>query len=111
MKIAMPCNGNEIAEHFGRCEKYFIFEIENSEIKSKAEIPHPGHEQYLIPRMLSEKGTDILICKDLGPLAIKTLNDLNIKIIAGVSGNVDDAISKYLSGNLEEGESDCNHFE
>jgi len=109
MKIAIPCDGENVASHFGRCEKYLIADLDNNELKTKEFLQSPSHEPYAIPNMLAERGVTVLICSDLGPMAVDTLKELNIEVIAGVSGNADEAVQKYIRGELDAGKSNCNH--
>ena len=32
MKIAVACEGKQITEHFGHCQNFMIFEVENNKI-------------------------------------------------------------------------------
>lgn len=111
MKIAISCDGAEVSAHFGRCEKYIIFEVENGELKSKDELANPGHKPFFLPKFLKEKGVQKIICQGIGSRAIGLFEQLGIEVIAGVSGSIDEVIGKYLKGNLEAAGSTCGHLE
>ena len=110
MKIAISCDGNMVSAHFGRCEKFVLFEEENGKLKSRSEVGCPPHEPGFIPRFLSEKGAQKIICQGIGPKAIGLFGELGIEVIAGVSGNIDLVIGKYLEGSLKGAGSTCGHF-
>jgi len=110
LKIAISCDGNEVSEHFGRCEKYIIFEAEKGKLKSKIGLANPGHEPFFLPRFLKERGVQKIICQGIGPRATNLFEQLGIEVIAGISGNVDEVIEKYLKGELETAESTCEHL-
>ena len=43
MKIAVASEGRNITEHFGHCENFNIFYIEDKKIVKSESIPNPGH--------------------------------------------------------------------
>ena len=60
--------------------------------------------------VLKELGADALICGGIGAGAQKALADEGIKLVAGVSGKVEGAMSGYLNGTLEfRTDFTCNH--
>lgn len=110
MKIAISCDGDTVSEHFGRCEKYVIFEVENGEMKNKNDVDNPGHKPFFLPKFLNEKGIDKIICKGIGPRAMDLFEDMGIEVLPGVSGKVSDVIEKFLDGELNTSASSCEHF-
>jgi predicted Fe-Mo cluster-binding NifX family protein len=107
MKIAIATDNNYVSAHFGRCPSYTIAEIYNNAIKTKETIDNPGHEPGRIPEFLNSIGVNVIIAGGMGPRAVGFFQDFNIKVIVGISGNVDDVIQSYLSGNLVSGETTC----
>ncbi len=55
MKIAVSTDNGNVSAHFGRCASYTIYDIDESNILAKEEIPNPGHEPGFLPQFLSEK--------------------------------------------------------
>jgi len=110
VKIAVSCDGNMVSAHFGRCEKFVLFEEENGKLKAKSEVACPPHEPGFIPGFLSEKGAQKIVCQGIGPRAISLFEELGIEVIAGVSGSIDIVIGKYLEGILQGSASTCDHF-
>lgn len=108
-KIAIPSNGNEFAQHFGRCPEYTFYTIENEEIKNKNTISNPGHKPGYLPKFLKEKNVDCVIASGMGIRAQNLFDENNIDVIVGVTGNIDEKIKAYLNGELEEGENVCTH--
>jgi len=107
MKVAIACTLGKVAEHFGYCEKFVIYEIEAGKIKSKEEVKNPGHVPGYLPKFLKEKGVDIVIAGGIGPRAINLLNSFNIKVISRVSGNEKEVIENFLKGELKEMSRSC----
>jgi len=102
MIIAISADKDRVSMHFGRCEKYILFDIKNKEIINKIEVPNPGHEPFFLPKFLAEKGVNLLITSGIGPRAINLFNELDIKVISNVEGKVEDVIEKYLEGKIDE---------
>ncbi len=47
MKIAVACmNEFAVSAHFGRAEKYMVYEVEDGQIRNKKMLPKPGHRQF-----------------------------------------------------------------
>ena len=40
MKIAVACEGNMVTEHFGHCESFLIFDVNDNQIISKQIVPN-----------------------------------------------------------------------
>ena len=107
MKIAIPTDNGNVAEHFGRCPQYTIVEIENNEIKNKEIVDNPGHRTGSIPKFLHEQHVDCVIVGGMGWRAQQFFDQFSIKTIVGVSGKIDDVIEQFVKGTLKGGESLC----
>jgi predicted Fe-Mo cluster-binding NifX family protein len=51
--------------------------------------------------LVAKQGVDAVLTQKCGPNAFSVLNDANIDVVTGLSGNVRDAIEKYKSGNYK----------
>jgi len=107
MKIAIPTEETNVSSHFGKCENFTIVEIENSKIKSKVIVNTEGNQHGLLPAFLASHGVNIVIAGGMGQGARDNLVSNNIEIISGVNGNIDEAISTYLDGNLKSNDVGC----
>jgi len=110
MKIALPSRGNNVDGHFGHCEYFTIFTIdENRSIVSEEQLQPSaecGCKSNLVP-VLSEKGVEILLAGNMGDGAVNKLNNSGIKVIRGCSGNVKDVAQSWLNGNLDDSGVTC----
>ena len=111
MRVAIPCDDNRVAQHFGRCPSYAIFDIEKGKIIKKEIIANPGHEPGFLPKFLAEKGVQKIICCGIGPRAVQLFESLGIEVIAGVEGNIEEAIREFIEGKLKSDFSKCEHFQ
>ena len=107
MKIAIATEGNIVSAHFGKCENFTIIEVENSEIKEKTVVDTTGNQHGLLPDFLMSHGVETVIAGGMGDGAKQGLISKGIHIIAGISGEIDETIRKYLNGTLIAGQGNC----
>lgn len=107
MKIAIATEGTNVSGHFGKCENFTIVEIEDSKVKGKAVISTLGNQHGLLPSFLVSHNVDVVIAGGMGEGARNNLISNNIEIISGISGNIDEVIDVYLSGNLKSSDAGC----
>lgn len=114
MKIALPTRQNMIDDHFGHCEAFTIFTIdENKEIVSKEMLPSPegcGCKSN-IAQTLSEMDVSIMLAGNMGDGAVRVLDFSGIEVIRGCSGDVDDVVAKWLNGTLIDSGVGCDAHE
>jgi ATPases involved in chromosome partitioning len=111
MKIGIATEENNVSSHFGKCEYFTIAEIENSRIISKEVISTEGNQHGLLPGFLASHGVSIVIAGGMGEGARQKLEENNIQILSGVSGNIDEVINLYLTGNLKSQNTGCSGHE
>ncbi|MHB8829948.1 MAG: NifB/NifX family molybdenum-iron cluster-binding protein, partial [Syntrophales bacterium] len=73
MKIALPSRQNQIDEHFGHCEYFTVFTVnEKNEIQSKEEVSSPGSCgcKSDIAQTLSRMGGKIMLAGNMGQGAV-----------------------------------------
>lgn len=109
MKIAVPTVGDQIDQHFGHCEKYSVFTIEENAIKTLEYMESPagcGCKSNMAS-VLAQSGVKILIAGGIGNGAVNVLANNGIKTIKGASGTVRDAVELYLQGGLADSGDIC----
>lgn len=109
MRYAIATDGEQVAPHFGRCERYTVVDIEAGEERARYDLPNPGHQPGLLPRLLDEHDVDELVAGGAGPRAVSLLGNLDIGVCVGVTGPVQDVVGQIASGKLEGGENICEH--
>ena len=66
MKIAVARMGNNVAEHFGHCENFGIYESENKAVLSEQSVANPGHKPGFLPNFLADMGVKVIISGGMG---------------------------------------------
>jgi len=108
-KVAISTDGESVAAHFGRCPAYTIVEIADGTVRSRELIPNPGHEPGFLPGYLAERGVTCIVAGGMGPRAQMLFDQHGIETIVGVSGGIEETLQTLLRGELEGGESTCQH--
>jgi len=110
MKIALPTRGNLIDDHFGHCENYTVFTIdENDQIAGKEIIPSVtgcGCKSG-IAAVLKEKGVEIMLAGNMGDGALNVLKGHGIAVFRGCRGYVTDVTMSFLKGELNDSGESC----
>ena len=111
MKIAVPCNGNNIWPHFGHCESFMLFETENGKILSSEVIQNPGHKPGFLPNFLADKGAKVIIAGGMGGGAVEIFNERDVEVIVGASGDATAAVEAYVRDELQSTGEVCHQHE
>ncbi len=112
MKVALACNGCEVAPHFGRCEGYEVAEIVEGEIIEREKVANPGHEPGALPKMLNNLGVECIIAGGMGPRAQQFFAQFGIQTMTGISGGLNEVIEALAWGRLStDGSNPCHHVE
>jgi len=114
MKIAVPTRGNMVDSHFGHCEAYTIFNVdENKKIISSEILPSPqgcGCKSN-IAATLKEKGVSVMLAGNMGDGALNVLNHHGISVYRGCSGDVKIAAESFLQGQIGDSGVGCHHHD
>lgn len=108
MKVAIAKEGNDVAQHFGHCEGFEIFEIEGKLLKGSTFVENPGHKPGFLPNYLNDLGVNVVIAGGMGGGAIAIFNQHKIEVITGATGNIETIINKYLNNDIKSAGSICN---
>ncbi|MDD4842900.1 MAG: NifB/NifX family molybdenum-iron cluster-binding protein [Anaerotignum sp.] len=107
MKIAVACMGGLVAQHFGHCESFNLFDTENGKITEAKKVANPGHKPGFLPNFLGDLGVEIIISGGMGGGAVEIFNERNIEVIVGAEGDAKQAVESYLKGELKSTGSVC----
>lgn len=111
MRIAVASEGERVTEHFGHCEGFIIFDVENNEIVKSEAIANPGHKPGFLPNFLADRGVNVMISGGMGGGAVEIFNQRNVEVIVGAAGNARDAAEAYLNGSLKSTGSICHEHQ
>lgn len=112
MKYAVPVSRGMVSPHFGHCEHFAIFEVdeESRNVKGKELIPSPEHQPGLLPEWLAKQGVSVVIAGGMGSRAQDLFQQNCIQVILGsMESDPERAVSSYLNGSLATGDNVCDH--
>ena len=108
-RIAVTYENGEAFQHFGHTEEFKVYEVEDGKIVNSEIIGSNGSGHGALAGLLGENRIDVLICGGIGGGAQAALQERGIELCAGASGNADEAVKAYLSGELVNTGANCSH--
>ena len=111
MKIALPTHQNLIDSHFGHCEYFTVFKVDNNskEIIAQDTVASPegcGCKSN-IAYTLSDMGVTHMLAGNMGDGAVNVLKSAGIEVLRGCSGDVKEVALKWLNGTLADSGESC----
>ena len=107
MRVALAVDNNMITQHFGHCEYFIVYDVENKEIKGSEIIKNPPHQKGYLPKFLKQHNIEVVITGNIGQMAVKNLCGIGIECFKGVKGKLVDVINSYLAGTLISNDEVC----
>lgn len=116
-KVAIPTREGQVDDHFGHCDYYTIFTIEDGKVSNEETFKAPegcGCKSN-VGAVLASMGVQTMLAGNMGMGALGVLNSNGIDVIRGCSGNVKDVITQFIKGEVaDSGEGchshdNCNH--
>ncbi len=103
MKIAVASDEKYVSGHFGHCEGFTIYEVEEGKSLEKSFTPNPGHR----PVFLRDLKVNVIIAGGMGETAQDLFNENGIEVVVGAQGLSDDVVQKFVNGELKSTGSVC----
>lgn len=100
MRIAVTYGQGTVGQHFGRTEQFKIYDIAEGRISDSQVVDTGGTAHEALAGFLRASGVEVLICGGIGAGAREALAEADIKIVPGVTGDADRAVTAYLAGEL-----------
>lgn len=110
MKIALPSYGNKVDEHFGHCEYFTVFTIdEQKKILAEEVIPSPAGCgcKSKIAYTLAKMGVKYMLAGNMGQGAVNVLAMNGIQVLRGCSGSVKEVAESWLMGKVNDSGVSC----
>jgi len=112
MRIAIPLVQGKLSLHFGHCDQFAIFDIDDNlkKVINRKDATPPGHEPGVLPRWLHENNVSVIIAGGMGQRAQQLFTQNDIKVVVGASsGTPEELVSAFLQDTLETGDNICDH--
>ena len=111
IKIAVTTDEkNNVFGHFGKTEKFTIYEVKGKELIGKSILSSDGSGHEELVTLLADAKVNTLICGGIGMGAMEGLMSAGILVVPGANGDIDVATASYLDGSLSKGDQPtCDH--
>ena len=111
MKITVAVTGNTIAGHFGHCDTFMFYDVQDGKIVSEEAVPNPGHRPGFLPNFLADRGAQVIVSGGMGGGAVDIFNERGVEVIIGIQGDPRAAVEAYTKGQLVSTGSVCHNHE
>ena len=111
MIVAIAKQGNEVAQHFGHCQGFEIFRLEDNLVGDFHFVENPGHRPGFLPEFLAELGVGVIIAGGMGASAQELFKRKEISVVVGARGEILEVINRYAKGELCSTGAVCDHHE
>jgi len=113
MKIAVPTRDGRVDDHFGHFAYYTIFDIIDGNVAGVSTMASPegcGCKSGIapVPQMV---GVTVMLAGNMGQGAKNVLEAQRIEVVRGCSGDVEELVDAYLSGNVKDNGEACSHHD
>jgi predicted Fe-Mo cluster-binding NifX family protein len=110
MKVAVAAEGDRVASHFGRCERFVVATVADGSIGPREDVAGLAHSgDCSSPTLLAQHGVTHLIAGGMGPRAVNALAGLGIATFRGIEGSVEEALAALAAGRLVSSPTECDH--
>lgn len=109
-KIAVPVENGEVFQHYGKAKQFKIYTIDDDKVTESATAEAEGGGHEAVAFWLVMRGVNAVICGNIGPGSLGALAGAGIVALAGVEGDADEAIAKFIAGDLAPASApNCDH--
>jgi predicted Fe-Mo cluster-binding NifX family protein/cellulose biosynthesis protein BcsQ len=112
MRIAIPLAQGKVSLHFGHCDQFAIFDIDDGikKVINRKDATPPAHVPGVLPKWLHENNVGVIIAGGMGQRAQQLFAQNNIKVVVGASDQTpEELVSAFLDNTLETGNNICDH--
>lgn len=95
MRVAIPIKDGEIFLRYSETKEFTVYEVEIELVKAKEVVPL---RDKTIAEFLTEQDINVVLCANIRSAGRTLLRTKRIELIYGVTGNADEAMIRYLSG-------------
>lgn len=103
MKIAIPVFQTKISPRFDSTQDFILLQIEQSNVMKREKLPTKGWPLSAKINQLVDLGVDTLICGGIDLESMQQLKYKGIKVYSWITGEVEDAVTRFLNQGLESG--------
>ena len=107
MKICIPMKSTMVHNHFGKAPEFMLITVVEMAVVSRETMPNPGREKGAVLELMPAHGVTHIITGGMGEKAKGVLKAHNIVVVTGALGSIDNAVDRFLKGELKPAEMAC----
>ena len=102
MKVLIPIENERVAPRFSAASYFAVFDIlDNAEVKEKKIIDVSSKGAFEKAKFAKDEKIETVISLGIEDWIYHYLTGFNIKVIPGISGNVDDIVKRLITKHLQ----------
>lgn len=105
----MPARDGRIDDHFGHCEYFEVFTVDDGRIIDRRRVDSPegcGCKSG-IASTLRQMGVDTMLAGNMGGGAVNVLRSNGIEVVRGCSGETAAAVEAFIAGRIADSGDVC----
>ncbi len=103
MKVAIPVFHTKISPRFDSTQGFILLQIEKSDVIKREKLPTKNWPSSAKIKQLVDLEIDTLICGGIDLESLQQLHFNGIKIYSWITGEIEDAVTRFLNQGLESG--------
>lgn len=103
MKIAIPVFHTKISPRFDSTQGFILLQVEKSNVIRRENLPTKGWSASAKIKQLVDLDVDTLICGGIDLDSMQQLNFNGIIIYSWITGEIEDAVTRFFNQGLESG--------
>lgn len=110
MRIAVPVAAGCLCQHFGHCEEFQFFDVDEATgtVIEQTSLKPPAHEPGIIPPWVGGQGAQLVICGGMGARARMLFESAGVRVVIGAQGrDPRRLVQDWMAGALITGENAC----
>jgi predicted Fe-Mo cluster-binding NifX family protein len=110
MKVAVPVRDGLVDEHFGHCEHFMVYSLdeENTVVgEQKVDSSEGCGCKSNIASILAQMGVTTMVAGNMGQGAVQVLQARGIRVIRGASGRAREVAERFAAGEVADSSVAC----
>lgn len=101
MRIAVPVWNGRVSPVFDTARRMMVTDVENGRRILNSEVQLGGVMPHERMRSVVGLGATVLICGGISPELAAMLGSAGVRVIPGMSGDVDEILDAFVSGRIQ----------
>jgi predicted Fe-Mo cluster-binding NifX family protein len=100
MKIVIPVFENRVSPVFDWCSNLLLVENQSGREVGRSEVAAADNDSLRQADQMVELGASMVVCGGIGEMLLGLIEARGIRVIPGVSGDIDDVLTALSAGEL-----------